>query len=91
MELNPGIRDRETPLHAHAALVPLLLTGPGHPLHLLPALDSGPQGLPRQDAQFDFRHVQPTAVLRRVVPPDPLSDLSGLFGLGTTQSKGEIL
>ena len=43
MELNSGVRGCETPFHAHAALVPLLLAGPGHPLHLLLALDSDPQ------------------------------------------------
>ena len=37
------------------------------------------QTLPREDAYFDFRLIEPTAVDRRVVNGEPVPDLAAKF------------
>src|SRR4051812_37486643 len=75
VQLDPGIRRGELPLHPHSTLVPIVLPRLDLPAKLLGRLDPPVQALPRQHAQFDLGHVQPTAVLGRVVDLQPLDDV----------------
>src|SRR5262245_53193772 len=80
LQLDPRIRRRETPLHPGAPRVAVGVPCGGLATERLLIRDALRQALPRQDRQFDLGHVQPTAVLGRVVDLQAGGDPSRLLG-----------
>ena len=68
----------EAPVHPKALPIPPVFPCPGFLLQDSPAGDASVQALPVQNPDFNLGHIQPTAVLRRVVNLQPLSDAPGL-------------
>jgi hypothetical protein len=74
MELNACIGRAEPPPHLDGAFVAVRLPGRHFPPQLLGRADPAAQALPAQHAQLDLRHVEPTAVLGRMVDLQPFGD-----------------
>ena len=41
-----------------------------------------------KNGEFEFRHIEPTAVLWRIIPFEPLDELCAVFKLALRQSEG---
>src|SRR5947209_4430800 len=80
MQLFTSISGRETPLNGDMMLIASLLPGSNHGFHLLHRRQSLIQTLPSQDTQLDLGHVEPTAMLRRVMKLQPMHNAPSLFG-----------
>src|SRR6478609_8612142 len=78
-ELDASVRRGELPVYTDLALIPLLFPGRHLSAQLFATADAPVQTLPRQHAQLDLRHVQPTAMLGRVMDLQPLDDAPGLL------------
>jgi len=61
------------------ASIPGRLPGRDRGSNLRLAVQAAVQALSVQDAEFRLRHVQPTAMLGRVVELDPVQEVSGLL------------
>jgi hypothetical protein len=84
LELDPGIRGREASLHLRRAGSALRVPRAPFPVQCLGVGNAAVQTLPPQDRQLDFRRVQPTPVLGRVMDLQLRRDpprLRGLKGL----------
>ena len=79
LQLDAGIGGGEAPICLGLVLVPAGLPGRNFPDERFFIRDAAVQALARQDAQFGFRHIEPTPVLGGVVPFEPLDQPSG-FG-----------
>ena len=71
MELNAGLGRREPPAHLGGPGIPRRLPGGHLAPQFLGGVDAPVQTLPGPDAQLDFRHVQPAAMLGGVVQLQP--------------------
>src|SRR5438270_9893758 len=67
LEFDAGISRGETPINGGLSVITLLLPGTNTLLCLLKASDSPSQALSSQHREFNFGHVEPTAVFRCVM------------------------
>src|SRR5713226_7000068 len=67
LELDASISRSEPPVNAHFSPIAFGLPGGDLASQLCLRTDAAVQTLPREDREFDLGHVQPTAMLRRVV------------------------
>src|SRR6266536_3227697 len=81
LELDPGILGREAPVDATTGSVACRLPGHDLPLQRQPIGHPPIQALLRQHAQPDLGHVQPAAMLGRVVQLEPVGQPLGLSRL----------
>ena len=80
MELGSGILGGEPPVDGGPRLVSLSHRGSDHPLERFLAGEPLVEAGAGQYAELDFGHVQPTAVLGRVVELQPFHDPPRLGG-----------
>lgn len=66
-ELDSGVGGGELPNDFGFGFVALLLPGGDFVLEFFAVGDAAVEALAAEDAQFDFRHVEPVSVLRRIV------------------------
>ena len=79
MQLPPRILVREAPLDGRPLRVAAPFIGVDFPAEGGDIRDTAIQALALQDAQFDFGHIEPTAVFGRVVKLQLSENPSGLF------------
>ena len=66
-ELDSGVGRGELPVNFGSRFVALLLPGGNFVFEFVAVGNSAVEARAAEDAQFDFRHVEPASVLRRVV------------------------
>ncbi len=79
MQLSSRIFGRKAPFDLGAGDIARFFQLLDFTLERLFISDASVQALAREDAQLDLRHVQPTAMLRRVVELQFAQDASGFF------------
>ena len=80
MEFRPSILRAEAPMNGGSGGISLPFQGLDFPAEGGLVGDTPPQAGSRQDAELDLGHVEPTAVLGRVVELQPFYNPPGLRG-----------
>ncbi len=78
MEFGSGVLDAEAPSEAGLSLVSLQLQSANPPAERIPVRDPLPETIAGEDAEFDLRHIQPTAMLGRAVKIQTPGNPAGL-------------
>jgi hypothetical protein len=79
LEFIPGIRDGETPIDGCPGGVPFSFPSTNFACYDCLATQPAIQALFSQNRDFDFGHVQPTAMFRRIVKLQFLGEVPGLL------------
>ncbi len=91
LQFDAGVGGGEAPVHGGVGAVARFLPGGDLLLERDVIGDAPVQALPAEHAEFDFRHVQPTAVFGRMVQFQPIQDVPGFFGReGLVQGTGRV-
>ena len=79
MEFGAGIEDVEAPVDAGLSLVPHLFHGLDLPAERFLVGETLSEATAGEDAELDLRHIEPAAMLGRVVKLQPLGDALSLW------------
>jgi hypothetical protein len=80
LEFCPGVVGSELPIDSGLLAIAFVLPSGGLVDQRLFVGNPTGQALTSEDVQFDFRHIEPTAVLRRVDHFDPMDNATGFLG-----------